>query len=148
MRKHWVASGAMVAFLALGVLQSASASEPDRGRGPPRGPPAEALQACQGQQEGATCSFTHDGHAMNGTCHMGPQGEPAACRPEGGPHGGHGGPGGHRAPPPEAQQACNGLQEGATCNFTHDGRAVSGTCRAGPEGGSVSCAPSRPPQEP
>ena len=55
----------------------------------------------------------------------------------------------HRGPPPEALQACSSLSEGAACNFAHHGHDVSGTCRAGPKGEALACAPAHrgPPQE-
>ena len=43
-------------------------------------------------------------------------------------------------PPPEAVQACSGVQDGAACSFTMGDRAVAGTCRTGPEG-QASCMP-------
>ena len=47
------------------------------------GPPPEALEACKGQQEGATCQFTAPrGETIAGVCRSGPQGEPAACAPK------------------------------------------------------------------
>lgn len=46
-----------------------------------------------------------------------------------------------RGPPPEALQACSGLSEGAACAFTHRDRNLTGTCRTGPEGGALACAP-------
>ena len=47
----------------------------------------------------------------------------------------------HRGPPQEALAACTGLSEGAACAFTHDTHNISGTCRTGPNGGAVACAP-------
>jgi hypothetical protein len=49
------------------------------------------------------------------------------------------------SPPPaipaEAQQACAGLADGTACQFTMDGRAVTGTCRTGPQGETAACFP-------
>lgn len=67
---------------------------------------------------------------------------PRAGGPGGPPGGPHGGPG--HAPPQEAVDACNGLDEGASCSFDHDGRSMTGTCAAGPEGEAASCRPPRP----
>ncbi len=67
---------------------------------------------------------------------------PRAGGPGGPPGGHHGGPG--HAPPQEAIDACNGLDEGASCSFDHEGRSMTGTCAAGPEGEAVSCRPPHP----
>ena len=46
------------------------------------GPPPEALEACKGQQDGASCQFTAPrGETIAGVCRNGPRGEPAACAP-------------------------------------------------------------------
>lgn len=47
----------------------------------------------------------------------------------------------HGGPPQEALTACNGLSAGAACGFTHRGQNLTGTCRAGPNGGALACAP-------
>jgi hypothetical protein len=55
-----------------------------------------------------------------------------------------------REPPPESIQACSGIQEGATCSFTMGERAVTGTCRIGPDGQAAACMPAHhrgPPPE-
>ena len=47
------------------------------------GPPPEALEACKGQQEGASCQFTAPrGETIAGVCRSGPQGEQPACAPK------------------------------------------------------------------
>ncbi|MGV3624214.1 MAG: hypothetical protein ACO1OB_25575 [Archangium sp.] len=111
---------------------------------PRGGPPQESITACSGLNEGTACGFTHDGNNLTGTCRNGPNGEAAACRPEGGPGGGR-----HRGPPQEAVTACSGKSASATCSFTHHDRTVEGTCRTGPESESLACAPAHrgPPQE-
>jgi hypothetical protein len=48
------------------------------------------------------------------------------------------------APPPEAFQACQSLAEGAACTVTHGDHQMAGTCRSGPDGGALACAPARP----
>jgi hypothetical protein len=48
-----------------------------------------------------------------------------------------------RAAPPEAIQACSGAQEGGACEFTMGDRALSGTCRTGPDG-QAACLPPHP----
>jgi hypothetical protein len=53
-------------------------------------------------------------------------------------------------PPPEALQACGGIQEGAACSFTMGDKAVTGTCRTGPDGQTTACMPAHhrgPPPE-
>jgi hypothetical protein len=51
----------------------------------------------------------------------------------------------HHGPPPEAFQACNELEEGAACSFTHHEHQISGMCRAGTEGKPALCVPNHPP---
>ncbi len=128
-----------VGLAALAGMAWASAARAAQGDGPPA-PPPEAIQACGGLAEGASCSVTwSDGSRMAGICRSGPQGEPAACMPERPPRGGFG-------PPPEAIQACASLDEGAACTFTvPDGHELSGACRAVPDGSARACAPSGPP---
>lgn len=63
-------------------------------QGPPPGPPEEAVAACEGKSEGATCEFTGPRNdTISGTCQT--IEEQMACVPEGGPQGG---------PPPDGQQ--------------------------------------------
>lgn len=108
----------------------------DEGRGPPPTPPAEAVQACQGATDGASCTFTMGDRVLAGTCRSSPDGQSFACAPPR-PHG----------PPPEAFQACQSLSEGADCTVGFHGRSISGTCRTGPQGGErLACAPARPPE--
>lgn len=106
------------------------------------GPPPEALEACKGLQEGNACQVSFDGKTTAGTCRTGPQGEAAACLPEGGP----GGRGRHHGPPPEALSACSGKAQGATCSFTHRDHTMEGTCEQGPQGDTTACRPARPPE--
>ncbi len=117
-----VLSSALVAGLAL-------AADPPQHRGPPQ----EALTACSGLNEGSACGFTFNGKNLTGQCRKGPNGEAAACFPEGGRH--HG-------PPPEAIEACSGKSEGTACAVSFDGKSVNGTCSKGPHGGeTVACKP-------
>lgn len=61
------------------------------GRGPRRGPPPEAIAACEGQSEGAACSFeTPRGDTLEGTCGQSSRGDQIACRPANAPRGGRG----------------------------------------------------------
>ena len=131
-------TSATLRLLALtGGIALAAGASPQPGD-PHGGPPPEALQACASLQVGASCAFTRDGREMTGKCVTGPNGEAAACLPEHGPH---------RGPPPEAFEACSGLAEGAACSVTHDGRTLTGSCRSGPQGSPLACAPSGPPPE-
>ena len=126
----------VLGFAAALVLVAASLAVADDPGGRPHGPPPEALAACQGQAEGATCGFTMGDRTMTGTCRTGPGGDGAlACAPP------------HRGPPPEAFEACQSLTEGATCTVSFRGQQVAGTCRIGPQGnGALACAPPRPQQ--
>ena len=125
----------VLGFAASLLLVAASLAVADDPAGHPHGPPPEALAACQGQSEGASCGFTMGDRAMTGTCRTGPGGEGAlACAPP------------RRGPPPEAFAACQSLAEGATCTVSFRGQEVAGTCRTGPQGdGPLACAPPRPP---
>lgn len=123
--------------LALGLFVVSTAALAQQG--PPRGPPPEALQACSGLSEGAACAFTHREHELTGTCRTGPQGGALACAPAGM------GPGAHRGPPPaESVAACQARATGASCSFSFDGRAHTGTCGPTPDGASMACRPARP----
>lgn len=67
-----------------GVQKNSQNSEGGRGgrRGRRRGPPQEAIDACNGLSENATCSFESPRRGtMDGTCSMSPRGEELACRP-------------------------------------------------------------------
>ena len=48
-----------------------------------RGPPPEAIEACGGQSEGASCSFTgRNAEQLSGVC-FAPQDRDLACKPDG-----------------------------------------------------------------
>ncbi|HEY9109476.1 MAG TPA: hypothetical protein VIN58_22600 [Roseateles sp.] len=69
----------------------------------------------------------------------------ASAQPQGGPP-----PppdGGHLGPPPEALAACKTAKAGADCSFTHEGRALKGSCWA-PEGRPLACRPKDAPPPP
>lgn len=137
MKKHgWVLWALLAGLTSAGVASAESPEERHPGRRPPRAPPTEAINACNGLQDGATCGFTLDGAQHSGVCRAGPDGRPAACMPDRPPP--H-----HRGPPPEALAACNGLQAGATCSFSHDGQSLSGQCLTGPQGELAACVPAR-----
>jgi hypothetical protein len=74
MRWHW-----LFGCVALAGAARASDDAPPR---PHRGPPPEALQACAGLAEGASCSFTTpSGDELTGTCRSAPDGSSVACAP-------------------------------------------------------------------
>lgn len=132
MAKRWL--NLAWALLALAAFKAIPASAQDRLQH--RTPPAEAVQACSGLQDGAPCSFTHHEHQISGTCRVPPGGDAAACMPAKNML--------HHGPPPEALQACSGLQNGDACSFTHAGHEISGSCRTGPDGKNLACFPAHP----
>lgn len=53
---------------------------------PPQGPPPAALEACAGQTQGASCSFSQpNGNVIHGRCIMPPHTTALACAPQGAP---------------------------------------------------------------
>lgn len=110
-----------------------------------RGPPPEALAACEGQEDGDACSVRIGGRVVEGTC-MAPPGRELACMPErgsmppppdgappdGAPDEEHGGP------PAAALTACADRTAGASC--TVEGHDFTGECHA-PPGRPLACVP-------
>ncbi|MFT3840301.1 MAG: hypothetical protein QM723_25155 [Myxococcaceae bacterium] len=90
-----------------------------------RGPPKEAVNACAGKSDGASCSVVLKDKTLSGTCHAPPNGQ-LACLP---------------APPAEAVSACAGMQQDAACGFTLDGNNLVGICRAPPGQSQLACVP-------
>ena len=108
-----------------------------------RGPPPEALKACEGSAEGAACSVVLHGEARAGRCQKPPHGgTQLGCLPDGmkGPR--------HHGPPPEAFASCEGKSEGATCAAQLPGGGSEGTCRKFPGDGRMACAPRDLPPQP
>ena len=128
-----------LALLAGCALMSSDGVRAEDPEGPPPGPPREAIEACSGQADGASCSFTMGGRSLAGTCRQGPSGLPAACAPAGGPP---------HEPPPEAVAACSGIAEGAQCAVTLGGNTLDGVCRSGPHGEARACFPNKMPPPP
>ena len=136
-----------ILFFSLTLASAAALAQMPQG-----GPPQEAISACSGHSEGASCSFSSPrGDNISGTCDDTPDG--MACVPEGGPQGmpgqgrqmGGGQNGQRRGPPQEAISACSGQSEQASCSFTTPrGDEVSGSCRNTPDG--MACAPAGGPQ--
>ena len=82
-------TNAMIALLALllaGTATTVSARpEPGDGGGR-RGPPPEAINACEGKQVNDQCSFKGRGdETLTGICAAPPNVDELACAPEGGP---------------------------------------------------------------
>jgi hypothetical protein len=78
----------VVSVAVLTIAFSTAAQAPNGGPGgggPHHGPPPEALAACQGKSAGTTCSWSHDGRTMEGTCFTPASDKPLACRPNGAP---------------------------------------------------------------
>src|ERR1019366_5139218 len=119
-----VASVALAALLGLPSTQARAAGDREPG------PPQEAIDACANQGEGATCTMSFHGQAVQGKCVKGPDGQGAlACMP---PH----------RPPQEAIDACANQNEGATCTMSLHGRALQGICGKGMHGdGTIACTP-------
>jgi hypothetical protein len=125
--------------------------------GPHRGPPPEAIEACESLTDGADCTVELPALEIGGTCLAAPAGEgPLACVPAGGPPPPHGGPGagpgphpGAGGPPPEAIAACNGKTEADGCAVKLPERSIEGTCRRGPNGETpLACVPKNLPPPP
>jgi hypothetical protein len=55
--------------------------------------------------------------------------------------------GGHHGPPPEAVEACSGMQAGAACVFEgRGGEALEGTCFSPDEEHPLACRPANAPK--
>jgi hypothetical protein len=123
-----VAGGALVGF---GLVTLAGAAPEER-----RGPPPEAIAACEDQVEGSDCAVEFRGRTVEGTCVGGPDTDaPLACMPEGGRPSG---------PPPEAFDACDGSDEGDSCSVELPDHTIDGTCRADRNDEStLVCVPAR-----
>lgn len=133
MKELKIAGGMVGLTMVLGLVGLASAADRDR-----RGPPPEAIAACEDKSEGDACSVEFRGRTIDGKCVNGPSADDAlACMPEGGRPPG---------PPPEAIEACEGLDEGDTCEVELHDRTVTGVCRQGRgESAGLVCLPDRPP---
>jgi hypothetical protein len=124
-------------FTALVALAALPAfAQPADGRGPPQ----EAIAACQTRAVGAACTVTLHGESLDGTCKTAPDGSTVACLPT--KFEGVGGPGGHHGPPPEAKAACTSKAKGESCSVTTpEGKTVTGTCDAPPQSTELACRP-------
>lgn len=99
-------------------------------------PPPEALSACQGQADGATCSFSIESKTINGTCKTPRDGSALACRPAHHREGRKA----HRA---AAVEACAGSTAGAACSSSLREKTVAGTCQSREAGAPLACRPER-----
>ncbi len=75
----------LAAVLAVPAFAQPSGDHRGQGPGGHRGPPPEALAACEGKTAGTRCSFNHADRAVEGSCFTPGNDLPLACRPEGPP---------------------------------------------------------------
>ena len=114
MKKQHRGSLALLLLSAICVLQVASA---DPKREPPRGPPPELVEACQGKNVGDSCSLVFGGRPVQGVCRRG-RNDIIMC-----------GPGDNAAEPPaEMFDACKGKTEREACLSPIEGHDVPGHC--------------------
>ena len=79
-------SVALPIILASYLTSTIADAQPDQQSGERRGPPQQAIEACAGQSEGASCAFSGHRGDVAGTCIVPPGGQDLlACAPEGGP---------------------------------------------------------------
>ncbi len=82
----FVFAGTATALLCASAIAQPKGRGGDRGHR--RGPPAEALQACEGLSENDSCAFESDRGTVEGICRLSPEGQPPlACAPEKPPRG-------------------------------------------------------------
>lgn len=83
---------------AVAITVGACSPPPPKRPSPQGPPPAEAIEACKGLADGASCTAEVNGRSTEGTCRKGPDSSAElACMPPHPPGGGHGGP--HGGPP-------------------------------------------------
>ena len=78
----------MKSFALLAAIVSAAAlaqTAPPQGGETRRGPPPEALKACESKKSGDACGFTAPPGKMEGTCWSPDTSKPLACKPKDGP---------------------------------------------------------------
>jgi hypothetical protein len=96
-----------------------------------RGPPPEAIAACNALKAGQACSFTSPKGPEKGSCAQGNAGAQLICRPE------------RRGPPPEAMAACKDKKPSDACAFVSPTGKESGTCVQHEAGSAPGCRPTR-----
>ena len=78
----------------------------------------EMMGACADKTAGTTCSFSHEGQPVSGTCRAMRRGKLVCLT----------------ATQQEMMAACADKSAGTACSFSREGQAVSGTCRATRQG--------------
>lgn len=86
-----------------------------------RGPPPEAIEACEGKKEGDSCEFEGRRGKVTGTCQTRRDQLVCVSKNKRKKH--------RRGPPPEAVDACKGKKEGDSCEFEGRRGQVTGTCQ-------------------
>jgi hypothetical protein len=78
-------------LVAAGMVTAAVFAQPQPPQGGAsgarRGPPPEALKACEGRKSGDACSFTSPRGKAEGSCWAPDTSKPLACRPKDAPPG-------------------------------------------------------------
>jgi len=90
---NFIIRGGLTLLVGLTLAVTALAADQDNRPQRPKGPPAEAISACENLSVGDSCSAVTPRGEMTGSCKAAPNGDeslPLACAPEGG-RGGHGG---------------------------------------------------------
>lgn len=114
------------------------------------GPPQEAIKACEGLTQSASCSFNMPFGKIDGTCITPPGLIQLTCTPQGmipqnvqNPSQGSQpqSPIAQQGPPREAIDACEGLTQSASCSFNMPFGAVNGMCITPPNSNQLTCAP-------
>ena len=117
------------------------------------GTPQEAITACEGLPQGASCSFDMPFGTVRGTCITPPDLNQLTCAPQGMiPQNGQfpsqdsqpqsaTGQTLQQTPPREAITACEGLTQGVSCSFSMPFGTIDGTCITPPGLNQLACTP-------
>jgi hypothetical protein len=147
----------LVVAAAIAASNTATAQTPPAPQGADaggdhRGPPPEALAACQGAKLNQACWFTAPIGTVNGNCWQPDSNHPLACRPQRGSRDANktlvngdaaDGSTQRRGPPPEALAACQGKKPSDACAFGSPRGTENGACFQ-PEGSHpLACRPAR-----
>lgn len=71
-----------IAIIAAFTVNVSAYSEEERG-GKRKGPPPEAIEACEGKEVDSACTVDTPEGELEGTCKASPKGDMQACVPEG-----------------------------------------------------------------